>query len=174
MTDAGEFGARCGPAGEEAELNLPDFTLPDAAPPGLRLRAGESVGALVTVGVPHLVLRVEDLEQPDLMRRGCELRRDPVLGPAGANVNFVAPANGEAGTWSLRTYERGVEGETLACGTGAVAAAAALARVGLAALPVRVRTRSGRVLTVSAELAGGEARNVWLAGEGRLVFTGVL
>lgn len=173
VTDAGEFLTRCRTADHEAELNLPDFVLPEA-PPGLRLRAGESEGALVIVGVPHLVVRVENLEQADLMSRGCELRRDPALGPAGANVNFVAPANGEAGTWSLRTYERGVEGETLACGTGAVAAAAALARSGLATLPLRIRTRGGRILTVSADLSGREVRNVWLAGEGRLVFTGVL
>ncbi|HXG44788.1 MAG TPA: diaminopimelate epimerase [Gemmatimonadales bacterium] len=173
VTDAGEFLTRCRATGEEAELNLPDFALPDA-PPSLRLRAGESDGTLVVVGVPHLVIRVENLEQPDLMTRGCELRWDPVLGPAGANVNFVTPANGEAGTWSLRTYERGVEGETLACGTGAVAAAAALAQGGFARLPVRIRTRSGRILTVSADLSGREVRNVWLAGEGRLVFTGVL
>ncbi len=173
VTDAGEFAARCLDAVEEAELNLPDFALP-ARPPGLELEPGESGATLVTVGVPHLVVLVNDLERADLMERGSVLRRHPALGPAGANVNFVAPADGAAGAWSLRTYERGVEGETLACGTGAVAAAFALAGAGHAALPLSIKTRSARLLTVRGILAERVAKDVWLAGEGRLVFTGVL
>lgn len=73
----------------------------------------------------------------------------------------------------MRTYERGIEAETLSCGTGTVTAALALAGLGLADLPLAVRSASGRVLSVSAELDGERARGVWLCGEGRLVAQGV-
>jgi diaminopimelate epimerase len=172
VTGAGTFMARCRPAGEEAELHLPDFALP-RAPQGLVTGSGETSARLATVGVPHLVVEVQDLERSGLMERGRELRRHPALGAAGANVNFVAPADG-TGRWCLRTYERGVEGETLACGTGAVAAAVALAQEGRASMPVEVVTRSGRILHITATLSEETAADVWLAGEGRLVFTGIL
>ncbi len=125
VTGAGTFPVRCREDGEWAELNLPDFDL-SPPPPGLLLSAGESSPSLATVGVPHLVLEVADLESANLMSRGRALRSHPALGAAGANVNFVSPD--ADGRWCLRTYERGVEGETLACGTGAVAAAVGLAR----------------------------------------------
>jgi len=171
VTRAGTFPTRCRPEGEWAELNLPDFDLP-AAPAGLPLAPGESAPTLATVGVPHLVLTVEDLEALDLMDRGRTLRFHQAVGPAGANVNFVAP-DGQ-GRWCLRTYERGVEGETLACGTGAVAAGVALAAAGRVALPLDLVTRSGRLLRIQATLKGGRATEVWLAGEGRMVFRGEL
>ncbi len=174
VTRAGTFPTRCRTAGEEAELNLPDFTLP-AKPAGISLRPDEAGGMLATVGVPHLVLEVADLERSDLMDRGRLLRSDPALGPAGANVNFVGPAGADSkAACALRTYERGVEGETLACGTGAVATAALLAHSGRYRLPMDILTRGGRILHIAATLSGDKATNVWLAGEGRLVFTGVL
>jgi diaminopimelate epimerase len=75
----------------------------------------------------------------------------------------------------MRTYERGVEGETLACGTGAVAAACALVEWGLAEPPVTLHTRSGRELVVRARKApGGAYDDVWLRGEARLVLRGVI
>ena len=74
----------------------------------------------------------------------------------------------------MRTYERGVEGETLACGTGTVAAALALAKSGRLGLPANFLTRGGRLLAVSARLDEGRAEDIWLGGEGRLVFQGQL
>ena len=123
--------------------------------------------------MPHLVVGVVDLEHVDLMARGRELRRHPALGQPGANVNFVA-ATGDPARWAMRTYERGVEGETLACGTGAVASAVAIASTGRSGLPMQIVTRSGRVLHITATLSEQAATGVWLRGEGRLVFTGVL
>ena len=75
--------------------------------------------------------------------------------------------------WLIRTYERGVEGETLACGTGTIAAAVALAYREEAQLPVRFRSRGGPELLVEANLGGQVASNVWLGGQGRLLFRGV-
>lgn len=172
ITRAGTFRTRITGSGEGAELNLPDFSLP-VLPPGLVLRPGESLGALATCGVPHLAVVVDHLEAEDLMDRGRVLRSHPSLGPAGANVNFVGRDHPD-GAWRVRTYERGVEGETLACGTGAVAAAVSLARYSAVALPLDLMSRSGRVLRITATLSGDWARDVWLAGEGRRVFTGTL
>jgi diaminopimelate epimerase len=171
-TDAGVYRSRClDGSGERAELSLGD--LKGFTAPGVVLKGAERDATLVSVGVPHLVVRVDHLAAVPIMERGRALRFDPALGPSGANVNFVAgPAGGEG--WAMRTYERGVEGETLACGTGAVATASALALSGQASLPVEIRTASGQVLCVSGEPVGGEVRRATLTGEGRLVFRAVL
>ena len=171
LTDAGVVPARCNGAGDGAEIRLPDAEIPVAA--AVEAGAGERWIALGTVGVPHLVVRVDDLEAVDLPRRGRALRLDPVAGPEGANVNFVAPGVSSGEPWRIRTYERGVEGETLACGTGTVAAAVALAAREEAQLPLRFRSRGGPELVVRAELNGSMAHDIWLGGQGRLLFRGV-
>ena len=172
LTDSGVVPGRSDGVGDGAEIRLPDAELP-AAVAGLEVRPGERWLALGTVGVPHLVVRVDGLEDIDLAGRGRALRFDPVLGPAGANVNFVAPGPASGEPWRIRTYERGVEGETLACGTGTVAAAIALAARGEAPLPLRFRTRGGPELLVRAELNGSRAHDIWLGGQGRLLFRGI-
>ena len=142
--------------------------------PGLTIAPGERKTVLGTVGVPHLVVLVGDVERVDVVTRGRLLRSDPALGPAGANVNFVS-ATARATEWRMRTYERGVEDETLACGTGAVAAACALAEWGLAKLPIAFWTRSGRKLEIRArKVSEGLYDDVWLGGEARLVVRGVI
>jgi diaminopimelate epimerase len=122
-------------------------------------------------GVPHLVVLVDDLASIDVVGRGRPLRRHASL-KAGANVNFVQPA--ADGTFRYRTYERGVEAETLACGTGAVAAAVLVtswAKTG--AGPVRLQARSGRELSV--RLSGPPATpSPSLCGEARIVYSGHL
>ena len=172
LTDAGVVQARSNGAGARAEIRLPDAELP-AAVQGLEPAAGECWVALGTVGVPHLVVRVDNIEQVDVPNRGRALRFDPRVGAAGANVNFVAPAPDGGEPWAIRTYERGVEGETLACGTGTVAAAIALAARQEAPLPLRFRSRGGPELLVRAALADGRAHDIWLGGQGRLLFRGV-
>jgi diaminopimelate epimerase len=169
LTDAGVVRVRASGAGDVAEINLPDVDLPRehaGVPPG----AGERWLSLGSVGVPHLVVRVDDIEAVDVAGRGRMLRSHPSVGTAGANVNFVAPKNG---SWLIRTYERGVEGETLACGTGTVAAGLALAARGEARLPLAFRSRGGPELLVRGELDQGRATGVWLGGQGQLVFRGV-
>jgi len=172
-TDAGTYESRCEPHGERAELHLAPVT-PPAPVSGLTLAPGERRAALGSVGVPHLVVLVENVADINVELRGRALRSDPHAGPAGANVNFVS-SNGADGEWRMRTYERGVEAETLACGTGAVAAACALADWELGHLPVTIRTRSGRCLEIRARKgAKGLYEDVWLGGEARLVIRGVI
>jgi diaminopimelate epimerase len=171
-TDAGTHQARCLPGpGELAEVSL-GAASPVSAPK-IDLAQGERVVRFATVGVPHLVLFVDDLKAVDVAARGRALRSHPELGPAGANVNFLA--KGPEG-WAIRTYERGVEAETLACGTGAAASAAVVSETGEAALPWRVRTASGAELGVrkATNGSGGASGALWLSGEGRMVYRGVL
>ena len=133
------------------------------------LEPGEERMGFVRVGVPHLVICCRDVESVDVESRGRELRHHQAL-PAGANANFVSRS---AAGWAVRTYERGVEEETLACGTGAVATAAMLTRWGLASSPVALRTRSGGLLEVRFRDTGSGVVPS-LRGEGRLVYEGQL
>jgi diaminopimelate epimerase len=123
---------------------------------------------LCNTGVPHLILLVDDPDAVDLNRHGPRLRRHPRLGPDGANVNWVG-RDGPSSLWRLRTYERGVEAETLACGTGAAAAAVVLASLDLACPPVAVQTASGDLLHISWD---DPARCLFLRGPAVLVFEG--
>jgi diaminopimelate epimerase len=132
--------------GSAVRLELP----PVAGPPvTVALDAGGRIwnGTLLEIGVPHLVVEVGDLESTDPARLGPPLRRQDALGPEGANVNFVV-RTGE-GDLGLRTFERGVEGETLCCGSGVVAAAVWEMATG-GRRRVLVRARSGDELTVEA------------------------
>ncbi len=169
-TDAGIFRARCVGSDREAELNFPPFDAPVAVPE-VQLGEGELVVTRATVGVPHLTVLVEDIEVPGLIERGKHLRHHPGAGPEGANVNFVAQPQVD-GPWSIRTYERGVEAETLACGTGTVAVAASLVDHGVTTLPQGFLTRGGQILTVSGIREGQTWTDIWLRGEGRLVYSG--
>ena len=117
------------------------------------------------------MVRVDDVEQVDVVGRGRPLHHDPSLAK-GANVNFVSE-DGHGG-WRIRTYERGVEGETLACGTGAVATAILLAEAGEAESGASLTTRSGRVLKVRLERRTLSGWHPSLAGEARIVFKGQL
>jgi diaminopimelate epimerase len=119
------------------------------------------------VGVPHLVVRCENVERVDVVRRGRQLRRLPQLRD-GANANFVS-MDEAGGQWRMRTYERGVEDETLACGTGTVATAALLKAWEAAPDGVQLVTRSGLILFATG---GDKGRAPVLRGEGRIVFTG--
>lgn len=169
-TDAGLVRGRADRGGNEprAELALPDVAAPGSPP--LPALPGESPPGFAVVGVPHLVVPVEDVGGVDVAARGRELRFHPDIGKAGANVNFVALA---PEGWRMRTYERGVEGETLACGTGAVACATVLAGRGAVSLPWTVISSAGPRLTVSGELgADGRLTRPRLAGEARLLFRG--
>lgn len=102
-------------------------------------------------GVPHLVIPVEDVAAVPVGEWGSRLRNLRRFSPGGTNVNWVAREEG-TDQFLIRTFERGVEAETLACGTGASAAAVVLCRLGLADSPVTLHTRGGDLLRVSVGL----------------------
>jgi diaminopimelate epimerase len=142
-----------------------------AAVAGFDVMAGEKRIGFADTGVPHLVVLVEDAASVDVVGRGRPLRLDRRL-RAGANVNFVSPGGpASSGEFLIRTYERGVEAETLACGTGAVATAVLLEAWGLSGQAAHLRTRSDRVLTVTLRHADGHILPS-LCGEARVVFQG--
>ncbi len=171
LTDAGPVESRCIGTDDLAEIRLPDCIVPAPAS-AIALEAGERAAWLGTLGVPHLVVLVGDAAAVDVEGRGRVLRHHPAGGPEGANVNFIAAPLAPGEPWLIRTFERGVECETLACGTGTVAAALALAEHCRVGLPLDFRSWGGERLTVRARIDRGRAADVWLAGQGRLVFHG--
>jgi len=128
-------------------------------------------GDFVVIGVPHFVtMSAAPLSSLDLVAIGPPLRRHPDLGPAGANVSFVERHG--ADTLRIRTFERGVEGETGSCGSGSVAAALSLRLASGGDRPVRLLPTSGIPLTVTMRLEGGELTDFRLRGDARIVFRG--
>lgn len=129
---------------------------------------------VVRIGVPHLVLPVEEMPAGSIAGLCRPLRRHRALGPEGANVNLVEATDG--GSVRIRTWERGVEGETSACGSGAMASLLGLHAGGLSGPELEVTTRSGatlRVARVGGEDGGrGSAVPVRLSGPARRVFEG--
>ena len=139
------------------------------------LRVGETTvnGSSITVGVPHYVIFLrDDLWSQDIVPLGRAIRTHRDLQPAGANVNFVVVRDKHS--IELRTYERGVEAETLACGSGIVASVSVSALAGRVNSPVKVLTRSGITLEVSFGLDGNIVRDLRLKGDARAVFQGTL
>jgi len=119
---------------------------------------------LIDTGVPHAVTFVEDLEAIDLHTLGPKIRHHPTLAPKGANVNFCSLNNGDL---HIRTYERGVEGETLACGTGAAACALSARQHFALPNPLIVHTQSGEPLSFLIE-----ERHLIMKGPAHFVFCG--
>jgi diaminopimelate epimerase len=134
---------------------------------------GEAVrGTFVDTGVPHLVVFRQVPPREPIAPLGRALRSHKRFAPEGANVNFVH--RGQGGHFLIRTFERGVEGETLACGTGCVAAALALVASGQTKPPVVLVTRSGEPIRVRFEGDARRAAGVRLEGDARLVYVGQL
>lgn len=149
----------------------------DLTPPhSLRLRepvataAGPIEVSSLNTGVPHAVVFVPDADQAMVQERGRELRFHPHFGPRGTNVNFVQVKG--PGHIRVRTYERGVEGETLACGTGVSASALISARVHGFTSPVRVQVQGGDELRVAFTEKDGGFDGVRLNGPAVFVFEG--
>lgn len=121
-------------------------------------------------GVPHVVIQVGDVESVDVVGLGRAIRHHHQYAPRGTNADFVEVVDRRR--IKVRTYERGVEDETLACGTGCTAAAVVSVLRGLADSPVECLTRGGEVLTVHLARDGDRVKDVYLEGEVRLVFEG--
>ena len=124
----------------------------------------------INTGVPHAVIFVDDLDGVPIKKIGPKIRFHKHFQPAGANVNFITI--GGDGIIGIRTYERGVEDETLACGTGSVAAALVSIAMGRGVSPVLVETRGGEQLKVYAEPAAPPFAQAYLEGGASLIYTG--
>ena len=129
---------------------------------------GVGDGLVVDTGSPHYIEMVDDLEYMDVNKEGKRIRNSAPFKKEGINVNFVLDTN----ELQIRTYERGVEAETLSCGTGVVATVIALHYANcIEETLVNVKTKGGE-LTVSFEEFNGSYRNIWLSAEASMVFAG--
>lgn len=159
--------------GETVSLSLPPLPKPgDEIPLAISDAALPATGVPMHVGVPHLVVFVDDLDRLDVARLGPPLRAKQTLLPEGANVNFVRVVGPDR--LRVRTFERGVEGETLACGSGVVASAVVAAREGRVSSPVICETRSGVAFTVTFTPGGDVLTDAVLTGDAREIFTAEL
>ncbi len=155
--------------GDQVRINM-------SAPHSLKLNqtlevAGQKLQVhSINTGVPHAVVLVNDLESVDVQRLGSGLRYHEAFAPKGTNANFVKITG--TGAISIRTYERGVEGETLACGTGMVACALIAHELHQFGSPVAVKVKGGDTLRIGFEKSGADFRNVTLHGPADFVFQG--
>lgn len=164
-TDAGGVAAQVLPDGQvRVRLTPPTGFRANIA---LNVDGADYTVHFVNTGVPHAVVFFDDVSQVDVKTLGRAIRFHPQFAPAGTNANFAAVTG--QGSISLRTYERGVEDETYACGTGACATAAVAHSLGLTGPEVNVTTTGGEVLGVSLE--GG---HIFLRGAAEITFTGEL
>jgi diaminopimelate epimerase len=155
--------------GKRVKLEMPkphDFKLDET----ILVDGKEQIFSQINTGVPHAVLFVDDVEGADVVRIGRVIRYHSHFVPNGTNVNFVQL--GKDSRLSIRTYERGVEDETLACGTGAVASTLIAVLKGLVRSPVSIRTRGGEVLMVHFEMSGEEMSRIFFEGDVHIVYEG--
>lgn len=125
----------------------------------------------LNTGVPHVVVHVEDLSDFPVTEQGSAIRYHSLFAPEGTNVNFMKVTDRDS--LEIRTYERGVEGETLACGTGAIACALIASIRGMMispVKPVKVKTKGGEELTIYLKKKGNSFDQVWLEGNTSIVY----
>ena len=171
LTEAGVIGARC--LGDDVQI---DMSAPHSYAVAATIAAdGEELTVhSVNTGVPHAVIFVEDLESVDVQRLGAAIRYHAHFAPKGTNVNFVAVRG--PGETAVRTYERGVEGETLACGTGVVACALIHHLECGVDAPIGIEVRGGDTLRVAFApgAMAGDFEKVTLTGPADFVFDGTV
>jgi len=174
---AADFAVRSGIAGQKLRFVATDGTHDAISEEGLiRLRMNDvnnissSAGNyFINTGSPHYVTFTSGLKDLDVNNEGKKIRWSKDFQPGGTNVNFVEPEN--AGIY-VRTFERGVEEETLSCGTGVTASAIASVLSGqFVSNPVNVRTLGGN-LSVKFDIIGNQIVNIWLSGPATFVFEG--
>jgi diaminopimelate epimerase len=165
------FDTLAGPISAEISGRIVKVLMP--VPTGLRLDIDlsprpewQSVD-FINTGVPHVVVQVVDLGSHPVVAQGREIRYDALFSPAGTNANFMRVIGPDA--LEIRTEERGVEVETLACGTGAMASALLTAARGTVRSPVKVKTRGGEELRIYFEKDGEAFSRVWLEGNTSIV-----
>jgi diaminopimelate epimerase len=161
-----------------AELNGDLVTLQMTEPTDLRLSVNLPMAAesktvhFINSGVPHVVIPVAKIDEADVRRDGAAIRHHKFFSPNGTNVNFIEKRG--PNKIAIRTYERGVEDETLACGTGIVASALIFAATEESGSPITVLARGGDELQVGFEKMGASFRNVTLTGPAEFIFEGTI
>lgn len=167
MTKAGVISARFVDGAVELAMSEPeDLRLNQSLP--LKLETLEY--HFVNTGVPHVVTFADDIDAVAVELLGAQIRYHEKFEPDGTNANFVQKI--EPRTLAVRTYERGVEAETLACGTGVVASALIFNKISGAQPPISVRVRGGDLLQVNFEVDGDGFTNVRLIGPAEIAFEG--
>ena len=178
IADAGmTFETLAGPVSSEVTGRRVKVLMP--APSGLRLNIDLPLGPgwrrvdFINTGVPHVVVAVDDLSGHPVVEQGRAIRYDPLFSPEGTNADFMHVTG--TGRLEVRTYERGVEDETLACGTGAIACALVAAIREEMPSPIRVKTRGGEELMIHFEQPDRERfGRVWLEGDTAVIYEGRL
>ncbi len=122
----------------------------------------------INTGVPHVVIFCENLEKIDVNKLGKEIRYHKIFQPEGTNINFICRLPDK--TFAMRTYERGVEGETLACGTGAVACAIDMAKKFSLKAPIQIITQSRSELIIYFNEEQGFFKDIYLKGDARVIY----
>lgn len=168
-TDAGVVSAEI--IGSRAKVKMPDPS-PIKTDFTIALIDGPVTLSSINTGVPHVILETAKLDDVDVFNRGREIRHHQTFATDGTNVNFAAVL--AENRIEIRTYERGVEDETLACGTGSIAAALVTAAKNGWQSPVNVRTRSGITLTIHFARRDNGFRDVHLEGDARVIYRGEL
>ena len=159
--------------GEQEHVRV-TMTPPSDFQDSLLIPLGESEKEIffINTGVPHVVVMGDSVENVDVCGLGREIRHHKNYAPAGTNVNFICRQN--PGQLAIRTYERGVEDETLACGTGSIASALVASRITDWTSPISLVTRSQESLTIYFREDNGRFTDVYLEGDARLIYTGEL
>jgi diaminopimelate epimerase len=167
-TISGVVEAQLTPRGAKIWMTEPKEMRPEIT---VILEEGAVEMTFLNTGVPHAVVFVEDLEEIRVEDLGRKIRYHEAFYPKGTNVDFVQMVGSQA--LAMRTYERGVEGETLACGTGAVASAIAGHMRSMVRPPVTVKTRGGELKIDFQFLGEGRYENVTLEGDARIIYEGI-
>ncbi|MBU0768733.1 MAG: diaminopimelate epimerase [Proteobacteria bacterium] len=134
----------------------------------IELKNGLASICSINTGVPHVVIVRDSIDDVDIVKIGREIRYHDQFSPAGTNVNFVCHIKDN--TIAIRTYERGVEDETLACGTGAAASAIVMAHKMKIDAPLSVLTRSGGYLNIFFKEKEGQYYDIYLEGDARIIY----
>ena len=139
---------------------------------GIKLGIGSNIVDVhyIDTGVPHVVHIVDDIENYPVRDMGRKIREHSLFAPEGTNADFIGDV--EEGRASVRTYERGVEDETLACGTGITASAVILGLLEHVSSPVKLKAKSGDVLSVYYKVSGNKVSDVYLEGKASIVCEG--
>ena len=164
-TEAGIIHAKV--AKDQVKIKMPDPTdlKTDYA---LELENSTLSVSSVNTGVPHVVVEADNIDDIEVVKLGREIRFHDVFDPAGTNVNFVCLQNDDI--VAIRTYERGVEDETLACGTGAIACAIVISYKKKIKSPVKVMTRSKGYLYIYYKVKQGRFYDIFLEGDARIIY----